>query len=45
MRFRKSDDSFIGGTFFFNEFRLRPKQLDSEWITVAPGADKDKKSR
>ena len=43
MRFLKPDDSFIGGTFFFNEVRLRPKQLDSEWITVAPSEEKDKK--
>jgi hypothetical protein len=43
MRFLKPDDSFVGGTFFFNEGHLRPKQLDSEWITVAPGEEKDKK--
>jgi hypothetical protein len=43
MRFLKPDDSFIGGTFFFNEGHLRPKQLDSEWITVAPDEKKDKK--
>jgi hypothetical protein len=43
MRFLKPDDSFIGGTFFFNELRLRPKQLDAEWITVVPGEEKDKK--
>ena len=43
MRFLEPDYSFIGGTFFFNETRLRPKQLDSEWITVAPDEHKDKK--
>lgn len=43
MRFLKPDYSFVGGTFFFNETRLRPKQLDSEWITVAPDEHKDKK--
>jgi hypothetical protein len=43
MKFLKPDDSFIGGTFFFNEVHLRPKQLDSEWITVAPSEEKDKK--
>lgn len=43
MRFLKPDDSFIGGVFYFNEGRLRPKQLDSEWITVTPGEEKDKK--
>jgi hypothetical protein len=43
MRFLKPDDSFIGGIFYFNEGRLRPKQLDSEWITVTPGEHKDKK--
>jgi hypothetical protein len=43
MRFLKPDDSFIGGVFYFNEGRLRPKQLDSEWITVTPGEHKDKK--
>ena len=43
MRFLKPDDSFIGGTFFFTDTHLRPKQLDSEWITVTPGEEKDKK--
>jgi len=33
----------LGGTFFFTDTHLRPKQLDSEWITVAPGEEKDKK--
>ena len=42
MRFLKADDSFIGGTFFFNDTHVRPKQLDSEWITVAPDEEKDK---
>jgi hypothetical protein len=45
MRFLKPDDSFIGGTFFFNDTHLRPKQLDSEWITVAPDEEKDKINR
>jgi hypothetical protein len=43
MRFLRPDDSFIGGTFFFNDSRLRPKQLDSEWITVTPGEENEKK--
>jgi len=43
MKFLRPDDSFIGGTFFFTDTHLRPKQLDSEWITVAPGEEKDKK--
>jgi len=43
MRFLKPDYSFVGGTFFFNEIRLRPKQLDSEWITVTPREEKDNK--
>jgi hypothetical protein len=42
-RFLRPDNLFIGGTFFFHEIRLRPKQLDSEWITVAPGEEKDNK--
>jgi hypothetical protein len=43
MRFFDRDYSFVGGTFFFNETHLRPKQLDSEWITAAPAEGKDKK--
>jgi hypothetical protein len=43
MGFAKPDGPFIGGTFFFNEFHLNPRQLDSEWITVTPGEEKDKK--
>ncbi|HXO38260.1 MAG TPA: hypothetical protein VN872_06460 [Candidatus Acidoferrum sp.] len=43
MRSLKPDDPLIGGTFFFKEVRLRPKQLDSEWITVAPNEKKEKK--
>jgi len=43
MRFLKPDYSVVGGTFFFNEIRLRPKQLDSEWITVTPREEKDNK--
>ena len=43
MRFLPSDNSFIGGTFFFNDAHLRPKQLDADWITVAPDEGKDKK--
>jgi hypothetical protein len=43
MRFLPTDHSFVGGTFFFNDAHLRPKQLDSEWITVAPDEGKDKK--
>jgi hypothetical protein len=43
MRFAKPDGPFIGGTFFFNELHLHPKQLDTEWITVTPGEEKDKK--
>jgi hypothetical protein len=43
MRFLKLDDSFIGGTFFFNDVHLRAKQLDSEWITVTPGEENEKK--
>jgi hypothetical protein len=43
MRFLKPDDSFIGGTFFFNDVHLRAKQLDSEWITVTPGEENEKK--
>jgi len=43
MRFLKPDYSFVGGTFFFNEIRLRPKQLDSEWITVTPSKEKENK--
>jgi len=45
MRFSEPDDSFGGGTFSFNEVRLRPKQLDSEWITVDPGEAKDNKKK
>jgi hypothetical protein len=43
VRFLRPDDSFVGGTFFFSDAHLRPKQLDSEWITVAPDGDKEKK--
>ena len=43
MRFAKPDGPFIGGTFFFNELHLHPRQLDSEWITVTPGEEKDEK--
>jgi hypothetical protein len=43
MRFLKPEEPFIGGTFFFNEGHLRPKQLDAEWITVSPNEKKDKK--
>lgn len=43
MRFLTPGDSFIGGMFFLNEGHLRAKQLDSEWITVAPAERKDKK--
>lgn len=45
MRFLEPADSFIGGTFFFNEVPLRPKQFDSEWITVTPGEKKDNKDK
>ncbi|MBZ5525415.1 MAG: hypothetical protein LAP21_24585 [Acidobacteriia bacterium] len=41
--FTKPDDPSVGGAFFFQELRLHPKQLDSEWITTAPDAGKDKK--
>lgn len=43
MMFLHPDDAGIGGTFFFNEARVGPKQLDTEWITVAPDHAKDKK--
>jgi len=43
MRFLTAGDSFIGGMFFLNEGHLHAKQLDSEWITVAPAERKDKK--
>lgn len=43
MRFLEPADSFVGGTFFFNEVPVRPKQFDSEWITVTPGEKKDSK--
>ena len=43
MRFLTAGDSFIGGMFFLNEGHLHAKQLDSEWITVAPAELKDKK--
>jgi hypothetical protein len=42
MMFVHPDDLSIGGTFFFREARVHPKQLDSEWITVAPNEAKDK---
>ncbi|HEY2361894.1 MAG TPA: hypothetical protein VGK36_12300 [Candidatus Angelobacter sp.] len=42
-RFLRPDYSFVGGIFFFNNIHLRPKQLDSEWITVTPGEEKDNK--
>jgi hypothetical protein len=45
MRFLEPADSFVGGTFFFNEIPLRPKQFDSEWITVTPGEKKDNKEK
>jgi len=34
---------FIGDTFFFTDTHLRPRQLDSEWITVTPDEEKDEK--
>jgi hypothetical protein len=42
MMFLQADDPSIGGTFFFHEAQVRPKQLDSEWVTVAPNEAKDK---
>lgn len=44
MRFR-ADDSFIGGTFFFNDVRIRAKDLDSEWVTVTPSEQKEEKNK
>jgi hypothetical protein len=44
MRFQKPDNSFIGGTFYFKELHLRPRQLDSEWITVSPDEQKKRNS-
>lgn len=40
MRFLEPADSFVGGTFFFNEIPTRPKQFDSEWISVTPARGK-----
>ena len=45
MRFLEPSDSFVGGTFFFNEIPMHPKQFDSEWVTVAPGEKKDSKGK
>jgi hypothetical protein len=42
MMFMQADDPSIGGTFFFHEAQVRPKQLDSEWVTVSPNEAKDK---
>jgi hypothetical protein len=42
-RFLRPDYSFVGGIFFLDNVRLRPKQLDSEWITVTPDEEKDNK--
>lgn len=42
MMFVHPYDPSIGGTFFFREARVHPKQLDSEWVTVAPNEAKDK---
>jgi hypothetical protein len=44
MRF-KPDDSFIGGTFFFNDVPIHAKDLDSEWVTVTPSEQKEEKSK
>jgi hypothetical protein len=41
MRFR-IDNSFNGGIFFFS-VHIHPKDLDSEWVTVTPGEQKEKK--
>lgn len=45
MRFVRSDDSFIGGTFFLNDAHIHPKDLDSEWVTVTPGEQKKEKDK
>jgi hypothetical protein len=45
MRFLEPANSFVGGTFFFNEIPARPRQFDSEWITVAPGEKKHKEKK
>jgi hypothetical protein len=45
MRFLEPANSFVGGTFFFNEIPVRPKQFDSEWITVTPGEKKHKEKK
>jgi hypothetical protein len=45
MRFARTDDSFIGGTFFFNDVHIHDKDLDSEWITVKPDEQKKEKSQ
>jgi hypothetical protein len=42
MMFVHPDDPLVGGTFFFREARVPPKELDAEWITVAPKEAKDK---
>jgi hypothetical protein len=43
-RFRP-DESFVGGTFFFNDVHIRPKDLDAEWVTVTPREQKEEKNK
>ena len=44
MKFR-IDNSFTGGTFFFDNAHIRPKDLDSDWVTVAPAEPKGEKEK
>ena len=44
MKFR-IDNSFTGGTFFFDNAHIRPKDLDSDWVTVAPARAKGEKEK
>ena len=39
------DNSFIGGTFFFNGVHIHPKDLDSEWVTVGSSEQKEEKNK
>ncbi|HET6843204.1 MAG TPA: hypothetical protein VFK06_16240 [Candidatus Angelobacter sp.] len=41
----KPDESFIGGSFFFQSEHLRLKQLDSEWVTVSADTKKNKENK
>jgi hypothetical protein len=39
------DNSFTGGTFFFDNAHIRPKDLDSDWVTVTPSEQKEEKNK